>query len=230
MDNNTFNTDPYDASNYSHSAANENNTIRPDNFQQSDPYQQTVYQPNPNQYQANVNPNPYQQNGYQPNPYQPNPYQPNPYQQNSGQNPYQSNVFQSNQYQQGNGYSQDPYQQTTYQQVQPNGYQPQYSYVNPEYNNPGAISKKESITSMVMGILALTFAPLVIGFIFGIIGIVKSGSFRRMNNGQSNGFSKAGKICGIIGIILSLAFIILWIVIVCYSEKYGYQYYRYYRF
>lgn len=94
--------------------------------------------------------------------------------------------------------------------TQPGQYE-QYVYsgsYNTQPNTPSAPGKGLSIASMACGIASIcTF-----NFIPGIVALCLSKNFRRANNGEHNGFSKTGKICGIIGIIVSAIVIFAYIV------------------
>ena len=63
---------------------------------------------------------------------------------------------------------------------------------------------------LTFGILSLVFCEtFVLGLIFGIIACAKAGKFNRA--GVRSGQVRAGKIMGIIGIVFSCIFLILWI-------------------
>lgn len=85
-----------------------------------------------------------------------------------------------------------------------------YSY-NSEPQTPNG-SNGTAIASLVLGIvsiLATCFSPLV-AIIAAIIGIVLSVNAKK-NYGPS-GFSKAGMVCSIIGIVLAIIMVIIGIV------------------
>lgn len=95
--------------------------------------------------------------------------------------------------------------------TQPGQYE-QYVYSGGGYDSqpsaPSAPGKGLSIASMACGIASIcTF-----NFIPGIVALCLSKNFRRTNNGEHNGFSKTGKICGIIGIIVSAIVIFAYVV------------------
>lgn len=126
-----------------------------------------------------------------------------------------------NPYAQADPYATPPQQPQTYQQTpysapvrytQPGQYE-QYVYVGgPDTHTeerPKA-SKGLSIAAMACGIASIcTFS-----FIPGIVALCLSKKFRRANDGNHNSFSKTGKICGIIGIIISAIVIFVYIIII----------------
>lgn len=73
--------------------------------------------------------------------------------------------------------------------------------------------KGKQIASLVCGILSIVWAwasyGAVVGIALGIVAIVLSSGVK--NAGAENGMSKAGFICGIIGVILSAVMLIVWI-------------------
>lgn len=198
MDNNTNdNTDKY--TNYSYqgspsgsSAPNTYSEPTPDEYKQ--PGYNTQYNPYAKQEQNTQYDQPMQYS--QPGQYsqsvqysQPNQYtQPTQYSQ-PGQYTQANQYSQSNQYDQ---YSYDPYNGTV--------------------QSAPAPSKGPAIASMVCGIASLCTA--FAGVVFGIIALVLSSKFRASNNGRDNGFSTAGKICGIIRIIISAIWIIAYVGII----------------
>lgn len=136
----------------------------------------------------------------------------------------QGQYGQTGQYSQPGPYSQsDPYAQPgQYSQPQSAQYNQPVRYTQPGqyeqyiYNGGGQTStssapgKGPSIASMICGIASIcTFS-----FIPGIIALCLSKNFRRSNNGKHNSFSKAGKICGIVGIVLSVIFIFVYIILI----------------
>ncbi len=165
--------------------------------------QSTYLQP-----QNNMGQNPYQQpqNNMGQNPYQ----QP---QNNMGQNPYQQPQTDYSQFQQQGAYQpiqpgyQGGYDQGGYQN---NGYEQQNYYQPPQQQpTPGF-----SIASMVCGILSLVLFcclwkyDLVLSIpaiALGVIGLKKE------ENGK--GMAVAGIICGAIGLLLGISFIIVSIAI-----------------
>jgi len=79
-------------------------------------------------------------------------------------------------------------------------------------------SKKPAITAMVFGILSLSLGCIpyigsIIGLVFGIIGNVKCKKQSELNVPQTYGFLKAGKICSLIGIILSALLTLLYLIL-----------------
>ena len=68
-------------------------------------------------------------------------------------------------------------------------------------------SKGLSIASMVCGIASIC----TLNFIPGIVALCLSSNFRQANEDRHNTFSKTGKICGIIGIIVSVTAILAYI-------------------
>lgn len=95
------------------------------------------------------------------------------------------------------------------------------------------VSRKPAITAMVFGIVSLSVSCIpyvggIIGIIFGILGLVKCGRMQNTPVPQTRGFLKAGKICSIIGIILSgimlVVYLCVLIGIATYSSSYGYYY------
>lgn len=96
--------------------------------------------------------------------------------------------------------------------TQPGQYE-QYVYsggYDSQPNTQSAPGKGLSIASMACGIASIcTF-----NFIPGIVALCLSKNFRRANNGEHNNFSKAGKICGIIGIIVSVIVIFAYIIFI----------------
>ncbi|MCM1307479.1 MAG: hypothetical protein NC223_02650 [Butyrivibrio sp.] len=73
--------------------------------------------------------------------------------------------------------------------------------------------KGKQIASMICGIMSLIWAwasyGAVVGIVLGIVAVVLSSGVK--NAGAENGMSKAGFICGLIGIILSAVMLIVWI-------------------
>lgn len=94
-------------------------------------------------------------------------------------------------------------------------------------------SRKPAITAMVFGIVSLSVSCIpyiggIIGIIFGILSLVKCGRLQNEPVPQTRGFLKAGKICSIIGIILSGIMLIVWLCaligMASYSSSYSYYY------
>ena len=89
---------------------------------------------------------------------------------------------------------------------------------NPAPAAQAEASKKPAITAMVFGILGLTFACIpyvggILGIIFSIIGVVKCKKQQALNIPMTRGFIKAGKICSIIGIILSAIMFVVYLIL-----------------
>lgn len=98
------------------------------------------------------------------------------------------------------------------QYTQPGQYE-QYVYSGGYDSQPNVKStpgKGLSIASMACGIASIC----LFNFIPGIIALCLSKNFRRANNGEHNGFSKTGKICGIIGIVVSVIVIFVYIIFI----------------
>lgn len=128
----------------------------------------------------------------------------NGYQQPNGQNGY-NNGYQQNGY--NNGYN-NGYQQPNGQNGYNNGYT-QYNYNNaPVNNNDGT-----SVGALVCGIISLVLGCWGVGIVTGIIALVLSSKYKKAHNGVHNGQSKAGFICGLIGVILNGICIVYYIII-----------------
>lgn len=76
------------------------------------------------------------------------------------------------------------------------------------------------ITALIFGLWGIFFVTAIIGLILGIITLILSGSGGRaiaanpdLYTGGSKGMRKTGKILGLIGLILSGIFIIVWIIL-----------------
>lgn len=144
----------------------------------------------------------------------------NGYQQPNGQNGYNNgynNGYQQNGYNNGynNGYQQ-PNGQNGYNNGYNNGYQQngynngytQYNYNNaPVNNNDGT-----SVGALVCGIISLVLGCWGVGIVTGIIALVLSSKYKKAHNGVHNGQSKAGFICGLIGVILNGICIVYYII------------------
>lgn len=145
----------------------------------------------------------------------------NGYQQPNGQNGYNNgynNGYQQNGYNNGynNGYQQ-PNGQNGYNNGYNNGYQQngynngytQYNYNNaPVNNNDGT-----SVGALVCGIISLVLGCWGVGIVTGIIALVLSSKYKKAHNGVYNGQSKAGFVCGLIGVILNAICIVYYIII-----------------
>ena len=179
------------------------------NMNEEDKYTNYTYQGGQQNSQGNAGPGSYQapsqeermrMNGAANNIYQQNdpPYSGssqngynNGYQQPNGQNGY------------NNGYN-NGYQQNGYN----NGYT-QYNYNNaPVNNNDGT-----SVGALVCGIISLVLGCWGVGIVTGIIALVLSSKYKKAHNGVHNGQSKAGFICGLIGVILNGICIVYYIII-----------------
>ena len=179
------------------------------NMNEEDKYTNYTYQGGQQNSQGNAGPGSYQapsqeermrMNGAANNIYQQNdpPYSGssqngynNGYQQPNGQNGY------------NNGYN-NGYQQNGYN----NGYT-QYNYNNaPVNNNDGT-----SVGALVCGIISLVLGCWGVGIVTGIIALVLSSKYKKTHNGVHNGQSKAGFICGLIGVILNGICIVYYIII-----------------
>lgn len=91
----------------------------------------------------------------------------------------------------------------------------QYNYDNNQYTPaPEAAPAKKTmaIWSLIMGIASLVCSCCGGGLIWGILGVVFS-NISKKNNEDGAGMAKAGKIMGIIGIVLSVIAAIVWIVL-----------------
>ena len=128
----------------------------------------------------------------------------NGYQQNGYNNGY-NNGYQQNGY--NNGYN-NGYQQPNGQNGYNNGYT-QYNYNNaPVNNNDGT-----SVGALVCGIISLVLGCWGVGIVTGIIALVLSSKYKKAHNGVYNGQSKAGFVCGLIGVILNAICIVYYIII-----------------
>jgi hypothetical protein len=104
--------------------------------------------------------------------------------------------------------------------------QPPVNPVNPMNNQFGQSPLPNSTGVLVLGILSIVFCFCygIVGIILGIIAIVLASKGAALYKANPNAYSlasynnlKAGKICGIIGLILSciyIVFIIIYIVAV----------------
>lgn len=125
---------------------------------------------------------------------------------NDGQNQNGQNQYEQNQYNQ-NQYNQNPYNPNQYNQNQygPNGYGQ-----NGGRGGNGTGSSPMGITSMVLGILSIVlicgcyFMSIPLGIAAVVFGIV---SIRK--NELQRGFAIAGIITGAVGVVCSVAIIIL---------------------
>lgn len=90
---------------------------------------------------------------------------------------------------------------------------------NNDYNNSNKApeqGKGKSIASMACGIASIVFSFCygIPGIILAIVSLCLQGSYKSMNNNTHNGFSKAGFICGLIGLILSILMTIIYTIII----------------
>jgi uncharacterized membrane protein len=78
----------------------------------------------------------------------------------------------------------------------------------------GSVRPHRGTTVLVLGILGLVVCP-ILGIIAWVMG---NGDLREMQAGQMDptgqGMTKAGKICGMIGVILAIVVIGIWIIAV----------------
>lgn len=183
------------------------------NMNEEDKYTNYTYQGGQHNSQGNAGPGSYQapsqeermrMNGAANNIYQQN----DPSYSGSSQNGYNNGY--NNGYQQPNGQNgynngyNNGYQQNGYN----NGYT-QYNYNNaPVNNNDGT-----SVGALVCGIISLVLGCWGVGIVTGIIALVLSSKYKKAHNGVHNGQSKAGFICGLIGVILNGICIVYYIII-----------------
>jgi hypothetical protein len=94
---------------------------------------------------------------------------------------------------------------TAGQTVQPASYAPQYSQPVQAQANSGS----NGTASLVLGIVSILLCCLpIVSTIIAIIGIILSRKNRK--NGNKTGVSTAGLVCSIIGLCLSIFWIIYW--------------------
>lgn len=183
------------------------------NMNEEDKYTNYTYQGGQQNSQGNAGPGSYQapsqeermrMNGAANNIYQQN----DPSYSGSSQNGYNNGY--NNGYQQPNGQNgynngyNNGYQQNGYN----NGYT-QYNYNNaPVNNNDGT-----SVGALVCGIISLVLGCWGVGIVTGIIALVLSSKYKKTHNGVYNGQSKAGFVCGLIGVILNAICIVYYIII-----------------
>lgn len=183
------------------------------NMNEEDKYTNYTYQGGQQNSQGNAGPGSYQapsqeermrMNGAANNIYQQN----DPSYSGSSQNGYNNGY--NNGYQQPNGQNgynngyNNGYQQNGYN----NGYT-QYNYNNaPVNNNDGT-----SVGALVCGIISLVLGCWGVGIVTGIIALVLSSKYKKAHNGVYNGQSKAGFVCGLIGVILNAICIVYYIII-----------------
>jgi len=121
---------------------------------------------------------------------------------NNGQQGYDSNLYG----QPSQGFNDQPNGATQFG-GNDNSYggQPQFNQYNPNMNQPE--SKGLSIASMVLGILSTTCCCGLIGIFMGIAAIIM-GAIGRKKGGR--GMALAGIICGSLGILVSLIYLLLY--------------------
>lgn len=91
----------------------------------------------------------------------------------------------------------------------------QYNYDNNQYTPETEVApakKTMAIWSLIMGIASLVCSCCGGGLLWGILGVVFASSSKK-NNEDGDGMAKAGKIMGIIGIVLSVIAAIIWGVV-----------------
>lgn len=141
-------------------------------------------------------------------------YQTVPPQYSSAQYPYgqQPNIKQPNQANQS--FAQTTPQQPVYQNYPPQYYPPQYNPVL--FPQTASKSKPDglAIASMVLGICSILFSSSIFfGLACSILALVFASKVTKNSpeNEKNKGFLTAGKICGIIGLIFTVLWIIFWI-------------------
>ena len=182
------------------------------NMNEEDKYTNYTYQGGQQNSQGNAGPGSYQapsqeermrMNGAANNIYQQN----DPSYSGSSQNGYNNGY--NNGYQQPNG--QNGYNNGYNNSYQQNGYNngyTQYNYNNaPVNNNDGT-----SVGALVCGIISLVLGCWGVGIVTGIIALVLSSKYKKAHNGVHNGQSKAGFVCGLIGVILNAICIVYYII------------------
>ncbi len=88
------------------------------------------------------------------------------------------------------------------------GYNQGYGYNN--YNDPNQIHKGKATAAKICGILSVI--PCCwgwIGIILGIVGVVMAGQYSKATGDADDGSANVGKICGIIGIVCGVVYMIL---------------------
>lgn len=103
------------------------------------------------------------------------------------------------------------YSQQTYVQYQQYQQYPPYQPVNQTRPNGMAIA------AMVLGICSIFFsAGAITGLVCAILALVFAGKVKKQTPGElqspNRGFVLAAKICGIVGLVFSILFLILWII------------------
>jgi hypothetical protein len=111
------------------------------------------------------------------------------------------------------------YQQQHYQQQQQGSY-PYAQQPQPIYYQPVVVpaNNDNSTVTLVLGILSIVFSG-PIGLILGIVGLTLANKARRQFPIQ-NGTITAGRVCSIIGIVLSsfaFVFILLYVIVIFFA-------------
>ena len=123
----------------------------------------------------------------------------------------------------GFGYDQNNQNNQNYQNQNNQNYQNYQNYNDPYkqtgYNGFGTQElpgKGSAIGSMVCGILGIvmSFCYGIPGLILSIIALVLYSRSKTMNNGFVDGFGKAGLVCGIIGLVFSLFWTVIYIFVI----------------
>lgn len=152
-----------------------------------------------NTYQNQQSPYQNQQSSYQ---NQQTPYQ-------NQQSPYQNQQYQQSPYQ--------PYQnrQSPYRQQSPYG---------PNNPDPG---QGKGVAAMVLGICSILTCSCygIVGLVTGIIGLYLAKQSKECSGGFENGFAKAGRICSLVGVILSALMIVY--LVICFCLGFGFAFYDY---
>jgi len=91
----------------------------------------------------------------------------------------------------------------------------------PSMGSMGMVQPHRGVLILVFGILGL-----VLCFIFGIVAwVMGNGDLKQMDAGamdpSGRGLTQAGKICGMIGVILNIVVIVLYIVIMVFAIAVG---------
>lgn len=123
--------------------------------------------------------------------------------------------------------NQTPNFQQPGQPYQQPGYQPNYSqqtYVQYQQYPPyqpvnQAKPSGMAIAAMVLGICSILFsAGVLTGLVCAILALVFAGKVKKQTpeelQNPNRGFMLAAKICGIVGLVFSILFLILWIIYV----------------
>lgn len=110
-------------------------------------------------------------------------------------------------------------------------FQNQSPYNYSQYQEPGLRTSGKAIASMVCGILSIPWlcCYIVPGFILAIVAVALAGSAKKDAPIKNPGMAKAGKICGIISIVLTILCVLA--IILCFALGIGaglFSYYSYY--